>query len=261
MTPAKTPLASDRPRETVDDTLAEFKKAAEEFNRWQSSARAGIPEFERAPDCYVHLHFGRSIEVGMRNPQNFCAIFKVRGGLVEEFSGHVSRRGSIDPLEPFRFDADHIEQSVFIPVPKFIQDIKFARGPAVIKRLQSLDDCRRRIVNSDDFPPGLSLVVRLLESDGESGFLVGCGNKLPDNVFDARPYLANDFTGLDSVPVDLLVGHPADNDTLSSFGVILHSKSVELTIRHEVILELVEVLLGPVKLGQSAPGRVGCHGG
>lgn len=260
---AKTGKALNRSAERFNKKLAELDQFCEEFVNRFSSGRPGIPEFKSESDYRYHAHFRRIVEVRESDPRDFCAIYEFSG----DCSGDMSSGAVIEDIASLKANdglADDVKDSVFIPLPSFIKDIKRSGCPAVIKRLNSFDSCSRKIINAINHSPRLLWVLPLFPNDGETGIALGrVRNHLPNGVFKGGSYLAYDFTGEDAISDGEMFGHPVvGNDVFPRLKIIKEDQAVAICglIASHLSLELFEMLLGPIDLGSCRVQRFDSHG-
>ena len=252
---------SNRGSERFNEKLAELNQSSKEFVNRFSGSGSGIPELKDESNYRYHAHFGRLIKVRESDPSDLCAIYEFSrdrsgdmpsGAVVEDIASLKARDGL----------ADDVEDSVFIPLPSFVKNIKRCGTAAVIKWLDSFDGCSRRTIDAINHTRPLLWVVPLFPNDGKASLTLDrVRDHLPDSVFKSRSYLAHDFTSEDAISNREMFRHAVGNDVLPRLKIIKEGQAVAICglVASHLSLELFEMLLGPVDLGSCRVQRFDSH--
>jgi len=250
-------------RKGVDDFLRELNEARQEFiNRFPVGPDGGIPEADAA-NCHLsyHLH----IATRMPFPEQFCAVFDITRDIDKATLASPIRVG-VNQRNTLGISDASIEQSVLIPIPEFIQNIQKVELIVWPKWLQTINDCLRRRFDAINhgLPPAVVICLASPE-DGESGrgeesgrTRAGVGNHLPDGMFERGTRLVHDFTRDDGIVNEQVMGHEGFHDQFVGLRLVTESHAIRiiLPINPELLLQLVEVVVSPAKLGSRILQRI-----
>jgi hypothetical protein len=240
--------------EVVDKALRELKEGREQFERIVARRRAGIPELQAKINLFYHAHF-RLVKVGVGIPDSFCAIFEADCNVVEKLANTTVGEEVRSPIGVHLVE-DDIQHTVFVPFPHLVEDIQPRLGPAVVKWLRSLDDCRSAIIDASDHFRSPFLVVLTLPTDGHTCDAFNwLGHELPDDMIERRPHLAYGFSSNYRVTSEEVARSLEVQDALAGLKIATGREAIAIKppVPLKLKLELFEVLIGPVKL---SPGTI-----